>query len=279
MTDWCGLWRELCEAQARARAADGRADAADPWGRRARGFAAGVARRWSAPDSSRATEAAWLDAHPGASLLDIGAGTGAWAAFLSPHAARVTAVEPSGGMVEVMRETLAAAGAANVTVVARPWPDEAIAPHDVTLCAHAMYGEPDFAAFVQGLERVTRHHVFLLLRAPDPQGIMAEASRRVRGHPHDSPNFQVAHNALLELGVFPDVVMEEGFWEPWRHASLAEALAELKRRLGLLATAEHDAFLADLLERRLTPVADGYVWPPATRSALVHWDVGRYPVR
>jgi SAM-dependent methyltransferase len=275
-TGWCELWRELCEAQARARRSDARTDPADHWSHRARAFAAGVARRWSAPDSSRVTVAAWLDAHPGASLLDIGAGTGAWAAFLSPRAARVTAVEPSSGMVEVLRETLAASGAANVTVVPRPWPDGAVGPHDVTLCAHAMYGAADFAGFVRGLERVTRRHVFLLLRAPDPDGVMAEATRRVRGHPHDSPNFQVGYNALLELGIFPDVVMEAGLWEPWSHASLEEALAEVKRRLGLPAPSEHDAFLADLLARRLARVDGGYLWPRATHSALVHWDVERY---
>jgi SAM-dependent methyltransferase len=275
---WCELWRELCEAHERARAAAPRADAADPWRHRARDFAAGVAQRWCLPDSSRDTVAAWLDAHPGASLLDIGAGTGAWAAYLAPRAARVTALEPSAGMLEVLRETLAATGVANVAVVPRPWPDEAIEPHDATLCAHAMYGAADFAGFVRGVERVTRRHVFLLLRAFDPDGVMAEASRRVRGHPHDSPDFQVGYNALLELGIFPDVVMEEEPWRPWCHASLAEALAEVKRRLGLLGSDEHDAFLRGLLERRLVPAAGAYVWPRATRSALVHWDVERHRV-
>jgi SAM-dependent methyltransferase len=279
VTDWCALWRALSEAQARTRRVDPLADPADPWSGRAHAFAAGVARRWSAPDSSRATVAAWLDAHPGSSVLDIGAGTGAWAAFLSPHAARVTAVEPSAGMVEVLRETLAGSRVTNVTVVPRPWPDEAIAPHDVTLCAHAMYGAADFAGFVRGLERVTRRHVFLLLRALDPDGVMAEATMHVRGHRHDSPDFQVGYNALLELGIFPDVVMEEGLWEPWRHASLEEALAEVKRRLGLPGAGGHDAFLAGLLERRLVPADDAYVWPRATRSALAHWDVERYRVR
>ena len=159
------------------------------------------------------------------------------------------------------------------------WPDAAVGPHDVTLCAHAMYGAADFAGFVRGLERVTRRHVFLLMRAPEPDGVMAEAARRVLGHPHDSPNFQVGYNALLQLGVFPDVVVEEGRWEPWRHASLEEALAEVKRRLGLAAASPHDAFLAELLERRLARTDDGYVWPHGTRSALAHWDVERYRVR
>jgi SAM-dependent methyltransferase len=274
VTDWIALWRELSEAQARSWRTDRRRAPEDAWRDRARGFAEGIAKRWSTPDSSRGTITAWLDAHPGSTVVDVGAGTGAWAAFLAGHARRVTAVEASPAMVEVMRETLAAARVANVEVVQAQWPDVALEPHDVSLCSQAMYGFADFPAFVRSLERVTRQRCFLLMRAPVMDGIMAEASRRVWGHPFDSPNFQVGYNALLQLGILPDVVMEDtGLWEPWTSATLEEALAEVKRRFGLAEPCEHDAFLRDLMERRLT-LADGRCrWPRGVRSALVHWDV------
>jgi len=275
VTDWIALWRELHEAQVRGWKADRSRSGEDAWRDKARGFAAGVARRWSTPDSSRGTVAAWLDAHPGSTVLDVGAGTGAWAAFLAAHAAKVTAVESSPAMVEVMHETLAAARVANVEVVPAAWPDAAVGPHDVTLCSQAMYGFADFAAFVGSLERVTRRHCFLLMRAPVMDGIMAEVARRLWGHPYDSPNFQVGYNALLQLGIFPDVVMEDsGLWEPWTSASPEEAVAEAKRRFDLPEPSEHDAFLRDLMARRLTLVDGGYAWPRGVRSALVHWDVG-----
>jgi SAM-dependent methyltransferase len=274
-TDWIALWRELQAAQDRSwqrevkQATDG-----DPWREKARHFAAGIAKRWATPDSSRATVAAWLDAHPGATVLDVGAGTGAWAACFAGHARLVTAVEPSAAMVEVMRETLASAGTANVGIVQAPWPDAPVEPHDVAFCSQAMYGFPDFAAFVRSLERVARRHVFLVMRAPVMDGLMAEVARRVWGHPWDSPNFQVGYNALLQLGIFPDVVMEDtGLWEPWASDSPAAAIAEVKRRFALPEVGEHDAFLADLVQRRLTLVDGQYVWPRGVRSALVHWDV------
>ena len=280
VTDWIALWRELQEAQARGWRTDGARDPEDVWRDKARAFAAGVARRWSTPDSSRGTVAAWLDAHPGSSVVDVGAGTGAWAAFLAGHARRVTAVEPSPAMVEVMKETLAAARVTNVEVVAAPWPDAPVESHDVALCSQAMFGFADFPAFVRSLERVTRHHVFLVVRAPVMDGIMAEISQRVWGQPYDSPNFQVGYNALLQLGIFPDVVMEDtGLWEPWSSASPGEAVAEVKRRFGLAEPCEHDAFLHDLMERRLTAVDGRYEWPRGVRSALVHWDVAEQRAR
>jgi len=276
VTDWLALWRELHEAQVRSWEADRSRASDDAWRGRARAFAAGIAQRWAGSDSTRDTIARWLDAHPGSTVLDIGAGTGAWAAFLAPHASRITAVEPSAAMVEVMRETLAAAGATNVEVVARPWPEAQVGPHDVALCAQAMYGFADFAAFVRSLERAARRHCFLVMRAPLMDAVMAEISNRVWGQPYDSPNFQIAFNALLQLGIFPDVVMEDtGPWEPWTSASLEDAVAEVKRRFGLPERGEHDAFLRELLGHRLTLVDGGYVWPPGVRSALVHWEVDR----
>jgi hypothetical protein len=92
--------------------------------------------------------------------------------------------------------------------------------------------------------------------------------------PHDSPNFQVAYNALLQMGIFPDVQMEdEGHWTPWTSPTPEDALANVKRRLGLPDPNDHDAFLRDLLARRLRREGDAYLWPRAMRSALVNWDV------
>jgi hypothetical protein len=103
---------------------------------------------------------------------------------------------------------------------------------------------------------------------------MAQAARHVWGQPHDSPNFQVAYNALMQLGIFANVVVEDtGLWEPWTNESLEEALADVKRRLDLVEDSTHDAFLRDLLAQHLTEQDGQVVWPRGTRSALIHWDV------
>ena len=275
-TDWIGLWRELVETGDRGwqkLVSDG---GPDVWATKARDFHERTVRRWQTPDSSRALLAATLRANPGCTALDVGAGTGAWAAFLARHARAVTAVEPSSGMIEVMRGHLAAEGVTNVTIVQGAWPDVSVEPHDFTLCSHAMYGHPDLPGFLRRLIGCTRRVCFLVMRAPTADGLMAEAARRVWGHPHDSPNFQVAYNVLLKMGICANVLMEDsGLWEPWTSPSLEEALAELKRRLDLGDRREHDAFLADLVRRRLTEAEGGYRWPPGVRSALVYWDVNR----
>lgn len=275
-THWAALWRELVEK--RAQSPDGSKPApssADPWENRAKDYAERVKRRWSRPDSSRDFIAAQLD--PSATVLDIGAGTGAWAMMMAKHAASVTAIEPSAAMRAYLEANLAEQQVDNVRVVAGAWPQVSIAPHDYALCSHAMYGYPDFPGFVRQMIASIRRMCILILRAPDPGGIMATACRHLWGQPFDSPNFTIAYNSLLEMGIYPNVLMENtGLWEAQTSPDLDAALLEMKRSFRLAPDdPQHDAFLLDLLRERLT-VRDGVcVWPREVRSALVYWPVNQ----
>jgi len=114
----------------------------------------------------------------------------------------------------------------------------------------------------------------LLLRATSPDGVRAEAARHIWGQPMDSPNFTVAYNVLLQLGIFANVQMENtGLWKPRTSASLEDALDAMHRFFSLDEPCEHDAYLMDLLQRRLTLKDGRYVWPPDVRTALVYWNV------
>lgn len=266
---WADLWRELVERRARG-LGDGQRD---PWAGRARDFNDRVGRRWSGSDSSR--EFVCRQVEPGTTALDIGAGTGAWSILLARTATRVTAVDASPAMLGVMRENLAAENITNVDVVPGRWPHVPMGRHDFALCSHAMYGSPDLRAFVERMIDVTRRTCFLVLRAPLPGGIMTEAATYLWGQPLDSPNLTIAYNILLQMGLAPNVLMETGgLWEAKSSATMDEALARMKRHFGLGDSAEHDAYLLDLLNRRLERRNGGYVWERDMRSALVYWDVG-----
>jgi 2-polyprenyl-3-methyl-5-hydroxy-6-metoxy-1,4-benzoquinol methylase len=273
IADWNLLWRELVEVKERGRKRKfGGSIPADLWTDRARDFREGVKKRWARPDSSREFLLSQLD--PNGTILDIGAGTGAWAVLLSSRVQHVTAIEPSASMIEVMRESLAAEGISNVSIVQGEWPDVSVEPHDYSLCSHAMYACPDLKSFVLRMVECTRRTCFLLLRAPTLDGVRAEAARHLWGQPLDSPNFTIAYNILLQAGIYANVLMENtGLWKPRTSSSLGEALIDMRRFLGLDDSAEHDAYLMGLLRRRLIWENGKYIWPPEVRSALVYWNV------
>jgi SAM-dependent methyltransferase len=275
ITNWAALWRELAEAQVGSwsKHNDPRKQG-DAWREKARSYDAGVRRRWAKPDSSRKRIAQWLQDNPGSTALDVGAGPGSWTVLMAGYAREVTAVDPSLAMLEVLKENVAAAGLTNVNVVQAPWPDAEVTMHDMSFCSHAMYGSLDLPAFVRRMIAVTRRTCFLNLRAPTHDGLMAQASRRIRGHMYDSPNFQVAYNVLLEMGICANVLMEDsGLWEPWVSPSIENALTDVKSRFGLGEHSEYDEWLTDLLKQNLTFQDGHYVWPRGVRSALVWWDV------
>jgi precorrin-6B methylase 2 len=274
-TDWLALWRELAEAQAQGwKETHAKQVGEDAWRDRARDYDARTKRRWATSDSSRDFVVSQLRANPGWTALDIGGGTGSWTALMARYARQVTAVEPSAAMSEVMQENVRAENLRNVEIVSGKWPDVQVDAHDLTLCAHAMYGFPDLSAFVRSIEAVTRRMCVLVMRAPILDSLMGRAAERIWGQPYDSPDFQVAYNALLQMGVFANVLMESsGLWDPWRSANFDEAFAEMKRRFNVSATTEHDAFLWDLLKQNLTLEGGQCLWPRGIRSALVYWPV------
>ncbi|OQA13336.1 MAG: protein-L-isoaspartate O-methyltransferase [Chloroflexi bacterium ADurb.Bin360] len=273
VTDWIKLWCELVEAQHEGWQVEGQVDA-DVWRAKARAYHETVMRRWATPDSSRDFIAADLNLHSNDTVIDVGAGSGSWTVFLARMVRHVTAIDPSPAMLEVLHENVAAASLSNVSIMEGGWMQVNVAPHDVVLCAHAIYGTADIQAFVKKMEAAARRRCYLLLRTPLPNGVMAEAACHIWGQPYDSANFQVAYNALLQMGICANVLFEDsGCWQPWTNASLDEALADVKRRFALQDSSEHDVFLRDLLDRRLVREQGQLVWPGATRSALVYWDV------
>jgi SAM-dependent methyltransferase len=276
ITDWSALWRELVELKAKSRRVGrgGNADD-DPWKNKAFEFRKGVQRRWSSPDSSRDFIISHIS--PDSTVLDIGAGTGAWSVLLSRHAKRITAVEPSPSMLAVMRDSIAAEKITTVDIIQGSWPDVQVEPHDYTICSHAMYGYPDLASFILRMVACTKRMCFLLLRAPSLDGIRAEAARHIWGQPMDSPNFTIAYNILIQIGIYANVRMENtGLWKARNIQTLEEAVIDMKRYFGLIESDAYDAYLTDLLRRRLKWTDESYVWPPEVRSALVYWDVEEY---
>mgnify|MGYP002401079299 FL=1 len=198
-----------------------------------------------------------------------------WTTLMAQRAAHVTALDPSAAMLNYLRQNLVEQNIANVSVIHGAWPDTPVERHDFSLCSHAMYGYPDFPRFIRQMIASTKRMCFLLLRAPRLDGLMAEASRQLWGHPYDSPNAIIAYNCLLQMNIFPNVLMENtGAWEARISPSLEDALLSIKQHFRLATNDEHDAFLIELLRRRLTPQNGGCVWPRETYSALIYWTVG-----
>ena len=211
---------------------------------------------------------------PGETALDIGAGTGRWTLPLARVASKVTAIEPAGAMAEILKANADEAGVAGkIEFVSDTWEEADVAAHDIVVCAHAMYGNPDFATFINRMESLAMKRCYLGVRHFPSGGIVQELHTRIFGQPHDSPNFIVAYNALYQMGIHGNVLMED-LRKRWKDNDMESAFKRAKRHLNLPDSDEkYDGLIQETLDRRLELIDGAYVWPDGMNSVLIWWDV------
>jgi SAM-dependent methyltransferase len=236
--DWVKRWGEIVEA--RESLAAGHADSGY-WDRRAASFARSTHSR--SDEFLRVLEP-YLS--PRKTLIDVGAGTGRHTAPLAQRLEWVTAVEPSEGMRSHIPPRH------NITVIASSWEDAEVAPADLVICSHVLYGVAEPVPFVAKLEAAARERVFIMLRETNLPHPAAELRRRLLGDEGPRlPRFSELFMLLLQIGIAPDVDflrypimtryadMEEAvtdcralFGEGWDEKAGRAALAEVLKRDG-----------------------------------------------
>ena len=182
----------------------------------------------------------------------------------------VTAVEPSGNMLDILHQNIADANLSNIQTVPASWEEAVVEPHDIVVCAHAIYGSRELTAFVGKMERHSRKVCYLAVRLPSHNGIIGELSLSIHGHRHDSPNAIIACNALYSVGIYASMLVENDTYH-WRDNTFEEAFARAKRHLRLKSSTTHDGLIRDTLTRRLGKSKNCYIWPDGMRSALLWW--------
>lgn len=122
---------------------------------------------------------------PGETWLDIGAGGGRYALPLALAGARVTALDPSQGMLAALEEAAAEYGVDGVKAVAGRWPPAAPMEADVCLMAHVGYDIAEIGSFLDAMEAAARRLCVAVLLAEAPATQAAALWPGVHGEPRE----------------------------------------------------------------------------------------------
>ena len=265
-------WRELVEANAAqvARLRETKAPE-DFWGE---GYSGSIVSLEHPAPQCRLLAAL---ARPEDTWLDIGAGFGGSMLPVANSVTRVTALDPSPGMVEKLRRNISLLGIVNVDVLEpMEWPpDTPLEPHDVCLAAAVIDVVADIGGFLDAMEQHARRLCVALVAELGtgftPNETFFEA---LHGEQYIRPPALREFLALLasrrrrfDIQTYPLI---------WPPEDLETALAERGRKSYLLQEgSEKEARLRQLLVDHYG-IGDGWVHlphPPAgTFAAIVSWE-------
>ena len=265
--DWATIWRELVEASRAP--ADMSVRNGDWWARRHR-HQRPPEERWKRPNMFLSQVLERLE--PTSTVIDVGAGTGAWTIPLAEHAARVTAVEPSAYMMEILQERAKRAGLDNVAFIAARWEDIDVEPHSVVICSHGMYASPEIVPFFKKMHCAATRSCHLVMRVTSRNGAYQDLWRQLKGIAKpEEPHLIVAYNILHTLGIHANVVVQP-LPNYWISESMDDAVNLARDVLRLAEDEAHDAELRDYLTQILNPVEGGLRWPGGLRAGMIWWD-------
>jgi len=208
-------------------------------------------------------------------VLDVGAGPGRFTLALAPHVASVTAVDPSGAMLEICRRRARGLGLTNVVGVQGRWEDAAVPTADVAFSAHVLPLIADAARFLTKLDAAADQRALLYLGAFSLDAVLDPLWRHFHGRPRKpGPTYLDAVDVLRELGLAPEVEVVE-VRSRARFASVAAAARDYREQLCVPDTPEARKELRDLLSAWLVRRGDA-LGPPlrTTPAAIVSWCPG-----
>lgn len=253
--DWEARWKQVVAD--RATLASGHADP-HYWDRRAKTFARSTHGR---ADEFLQVLEPYLT--PRKTLIDVGSGTGRHATPLAERLEWVTAVEPSEGMRSLIPPR------DNMTVIASTWEDAEVAPADLVICSHVLYGVADPVPFIEKMNQAARERVFVAMREtelPHParliqKSLLGDAGPRL-------PRFSELFMLLLQIGISPDVKFLN-YPMLNRYADFDEALADVR---GVFGEGWDEAAGRAALEQILSKDEDGWWFDGGmVTTGVAHW--------
>jgi Methylase involved in ubiquinone/menaquinone biosynthesis len=217
-----------------------------------------------------------MDISPESRVLDIGAGPGTLAIPLAEMVEHVTAVEPSGAMLEFLRENIRSKGLGNVGIVQQLWEDVDVhsdlePPYDVVVASYSL-GFPDLKSALEKMNDATSKYVYIFWFADgiSPwQRNYGEVWERLFGTPGERRKPNVVFNLLNQMGIYANVTI---FQEEHvnRFPSLNAAMASESDGLNA-RTPEQQSVLREFLAKKLCPEDGQYVMRHMAYRAMIWW--------
>lgn len=211
---------------------------------------------------------------PGDTWLDIGAGGGRFGLPVALKAKELIAVDPSEGMLGILREVMAENGIDNVRIVNDRWPTSSEVVADCSFIANVGMDIENFGDFLDAMEAATRKMCVTIMPYRNPTVLFDALWPKVHGEARAMlpalPDFLVM---LVARGRPFEVTLFER--EPMSYADKEQIYAFLRRQTWVEEGSAKDRALMDAVDAQITERDGRYAlsWEPGY-VGIVRWKVG-----
>jgi FkbM family methyltransferase len=142
------------------------------------------------------------------SVLEVGSGTGRITIPIAKRAKRVTAVEPTQGMLRLLKENAQKEKVNNIDFINKSWEEiavgEDVSIHDIAFASFSLFMK-DIETGIKNLDAVAKKRVYIFALAS--KWMEEEIQRIVYGDvtPLEQPDYLYLHHILHDLGILANI--------------------------------------------------------------------------
>ena len=136
-------------------------------------------------------------------ILDMGAGTGAFTVPLSKNVKEITALEPSNEMLSHLKNKMSEAGINNIKIINKRIEDVSIKDmrrYDIVLAAYSLYDIKDIKAELKKMLSISENRLFIVIGFGRSQ-FYNDIWQYFKGEYNPLPSFIHLYNILYEMGI------------------------------------------------------------------------------
>jgi ubiquinone/menaquinone biosynthesis C-methylase UbiE len=194
------------------------------------------------------------------SVLDIGCGNGVITIPLAQKATKVTAMDISSKMLEILKKNAKNSGLNNINTCNRRIEDvteEDVGKHDVVVASRSLNGVSDIGKELEKINNIAKKSVYLTLWGADNRRFEREMAQLLGRESHRHPDYIYVYNILHDLGIYANVEMLESNTRNY-YSNVEEALDRLRWRIGDL-NKDEESILREYLEENMIKTTDGTI--------------------
>ncbi|HAS04948.1 MAG TPA: hypothetical protein DCR71_04260 [Dehalococcoidia bacterium] len=211
---------------------------------------------------------------PDYSVLDVGGGSGLMAIPIAKKASRVTVLDISNGMLNLLKNKTESLGISNIDIINKNWYEidvkAEIEPHDVVLASRFLPMGNRLQASLENMNTVAKGNCYVTWRADSFDPVEAESCRLLNKEYTPYPEYPVIYNCLYQMGIKADIEIFESQSEMY-FQDLDDAVRYFSRNF-LPDDADltiYKTFIKSLLLEK----NNGFYRNSSTEWALTSWEV------